>query len=279
LRTAYEPAEPGTLGGVDHPITLQDTGGLGPIRIVTPPGKLSVTPASVMAVRAVGEHAALLNGVGFDWGTGSGVLAIAAALAPGVDHVTGIELSPEDIGFARQNATLNAVGGKTTFMHADSFAPFDPQDVEVLATLRGRAEFGVANPPASQGDDGLGLRRRMLTDAREYLVAGSPVLVQISYQYSIERITRLTEDVPGYRYEGLAGTTEWVRFDQDRPDLSLQLHEYAAEEQRGGLAYTFGHPEGPDDMTVTATQALAEYQLTGRHPVSRWQMHRFTFLG
>ena len=97
---------------------------------------------------------------------------------------------------------------------------------------------------------------------------GAPLLVQISYQYNVERIARLAEDVPGYSYEGVIGSSDWVEFDQARDDLSSQLVEYAEEEAAGGTVYTFKGGR-------TATEALDHYRQTGESPISQWQMHLF----
>ena len=97
---------------------------------------------------------------------------------------------------------------------------------------------------------------------------GAPLLVQISYQYNVERIARLAEDVPAYSYEGVIGTSDWVEFDQTRDDLSAQLVEYAEEEAAGGTVYTF-------KGRTTATEALDHYRQTGESPISKWQMHLF----
>ncbi|NIM52043.1 MAG: methyltransferase [Gemmatimonadales bacterium] len=259
----------------DESVSIEQTGGLGPITVLLPPDKLSLTPASYMAVRAIGRNRHLLSGNGIDWGSGSGCLAIAAAKLEAVERIVGLELAQEDVAVARQNAIANGVLGKVAFLHADSFAPFSEEDVGALDVLAGSTDFLIANPPASQGDDGLGWRRRVLEDARRFLVSGAPVLLQISYQYGQPRIRKLAEDVPGYRYEGVLASTDWVPFDQERSDLASQLEEYGAEEERGGLAYTFPDPERPDWGHINARQALAYHRSTGMSPLSKWQMHLF----
>ena len=80
------------------------------------------------------------------------------------------------------------------------------------------------------------------------------------------------DDVPGYRYEGVAGTTDWVPFDQSRADLAFQIVEYARVEAEGGIPYTFSDGAGGH---LTAAEAIERYQATGGSPLSKWQMHLF----
>ena len=98
---------------------------------------------------------------------------------------------------------------------------------------------------------------------------------QISYQYSSRRIAGLAEDVSGYRYEGVAASTDWVPFDQRRKDLASQLVAYAAEEEHGGLHYTFLAGDDPADGHASAREALERYRTTGKSPLSKWQMHLY----
>ena len=48
---------------MNQAVTFENTGGLGPLRIFSPPDKLSLTPASYMAIQAIGTHRDLLAGV------------------------------------------------------------------------------------------------------------------------------------------------------------------------------------------------------------------------
>ena len=253
--------------------------GIGTLQIASPPGKLSLTPATQMAVDAIGANHDLLAGKGIDWGSGSGVLTVAAATVPAVEFILGLELAEEDIAVARTNAKANGVEDKIAFIRSDSFEPFNDQDPGPLEALVGAADFLIANPPASHGDDGLGWRRSVLRGALRFVGPGAPLLIQISFQYNVERIARLAEDVPGYSYEGVIGTSDWVEFDQSRDDLRSHLVEYADEEKAGGTVYTFrgrrttGDGRGGESMT--ATEALAHYRETGESPISKWQMHLF----
>lgn len=71
-----------------------------------------------------------------DVGTGSGVLAIAAARL-GASHALGIDFDPDAIASARENLALNAEAGRVRFEVADMrSAPLPRADV-VLANLTG----------------------------------------------------------------------------------------------------------------------------------------------
>lgn len=253
-------------------ITITETNGLGPVTVGTPAGRQTVTPASVMCVAAIGADAERLRGRGLDWGAGTGLLTIAAALVDGVDLVVGLELDEADPPLARANAHRNGVSDTAVFVNADSYRAIDHEEQRWIDDLRGCANFLIGNPPASRTGDGLDWRREMLRGGLEFAVPGAPVLVQISYQYSIERIEGLVDDVPGYAYEGLAGSTEWVPFDQSRADLSTQLVEYAAVEAAGGAPYSFSDGAG---RHLSAVDALDRYRVSGESPLSKWQMHRY----
>ncbi|MGH2542329.1 MAG: methyltransferase [Ardenticatenaceae bacterium] len=254
--------------------TVLDTE-LGPIRILHPPGTFALTPASRIGIRAIVANRALLQGSGIDWGSGTGCLALTAAKIAAVRQVTGLELSEPDVRIARQNARLNAVERKVTFFHANSYAPFSPEEREAFDALAGQTDFILANPPSSEGGDGFGYRRVVLSGAQRNLRHGGVLFLSISYQYGVERIAQLTEEIGGFTYGGVLATTGWVPFDLARPDLLHCLELYAQEEDHGGLAYAFAHPEAPDDEPLTARAALDYYQRTGRSPLSRWQAHLF----
>jgi hypothetical protein len=258
--------------------TISATGGLGPIVLEVPARRLSLTPASLVCVEAVGLHRGLLAGIGIDWGSGSGCLAIAAALVPTVERVVGVEIEASDVARAAGNARRNGVADKAMFVEADGFVPVHGRDRAAVAALEGRCSFLLANPPASEGDDGLGWRRRALADARRFLVPGAVALVQVSYQYGAARIRGLAGEASGYSYEGVLHSTQWVPFDQRRADLAAVLEAYAAEEARGGVPYAFADPASPGGRH-TATRALAAFRAGGPSPLSKWQVHLYRRAG
>ena len=245
-----------------------------PLRIAATPGKPSITPASRLCLSTIDNYPDLVRGRGIDWGSGCGVLTIAAATHPGVDFVLGLELDADEVATARSNADLNDVGDRTGFLVSDSYDPLPDQNKSMLDSLRGETSFLLANPPTSPDDDGLEWRRRVLRGALEYLVPGADVLLQVSRQYGAERTEHLAGDVGGFEYNGALGTTDWVSFDQGRPELRTALDWYAAEEHRSGRAYSFFHPE--HDRVIDAASAQRIRETTGASPRSQWRMHRFT---
>ncbi|MEK6260566.1 MAG: methyltransferase [Planctomycetota bacterium] len=254
------------------------TFGLGTLTIDHPPGSFAVTPASRITLEAVGRCQSHLRGKGVDWGCGSGVLTLAAARCSGVETVIGLDIEPANIATSRSNAVTNRVHN-VLFLEADSFVTLATADAPMLTVHQGQFDFLIANPPASDGDDGFGFRRRVLRDARGWLKPGAACLLSISYQYGSERIDRLTAEIPGYTRESCAASTDWVPFDLSRPDLWDCLLQYVAEESRGGLPYEFVSPADSSSHPMTAAQALNHFERTGQSPLTKWQTFLFRWHG
>ena len=251
-----------------------ETGALGPICLLHPPGTFAPTPASRISLRAIADHSDLLGGLGIDWGSGAGALAIAAARIPSVEAVLGLEISQENVRIARVNAKSNGVASKVTFVHADSYAPKTAEGRRELESLAGRASFVLANPPASDGDDGFGFRREVLAGARRFLLPEGRVFLGVSSQYGAERIRGLAGLAAGFDHRGTLATTDWVPFDLSRPDLLSCLELYVQSESLGEPVYEFRR--GPDDgQIVDAREALARFRSSGVSPFMKWQTHLF----
>ena len=259
--------------------TLGDdvTHGLGVIRLMHPPGTTPVTPASRISIEAIGSHGHLLEGTGIDWGSGGGCLSIVAARSPGVARIVGLEIDPANVSVARRNARLNGVEDKVTFLRSDSYTPYADGDRRSLDALKGRADFLIANPDASEDDDGFGYRRSVLRGARDFLRDGGRVFLSISYQYGSRRIAGLERDVPGFFHEGVLARSECVPFDLRRTDLLNCLKVYAKEESRGGLEYEFCNPLRRS-QAMNEGVSLAFHERTGGSPLSQWQTHLFRYL-
>jgi hypothetical protein len=255
----------------------ESTGVLQAMEIQHPAGTFAPTPASHIALKAIGSNRRHLAGIGLDWGCGSGCLAIAAATVPGVQRVVGLDIVEANVAIARSNAALNGVADKTMFMQSDSYAPFHQADRDLLEALAGKIAFIVANPPASDGDDGFEYRRIVLRGARRFLKTGGVVHLNISQQYGQQRIERLSRDIPGFTHGGALASTDWVPFDLNRADLLRNLEDYAAEEARGGMEYFFRRPAPAVGQNVNARSALAQFHSTGESPLSQWQVHLFEF--
>ncbi len=257
-------------------LTEETIGDLAPVLIEHPLGTYSLTPASAVCLRAISENRECFVGCGLDWGCGTGCLGIVVSKIPAVDRVVGLELSEEDVRAAERNVGLNDVRNKMTVIRADSFEAFSSAGKEEMDLLEAGVDFIVANPPASGGDDGFQLRRVVLAGARRYLKPGGRAYLQISIQYGRSRILDLAA-AASFTYEAELASTPWVPFDQSRRDLNCQLEEYVTEEMRGGLDYTFGDPRNVGDTNINARTALNLYRETGISPLTKWQVHVFSY--
>lgn len=245
-----------------------ETAGLGVLQIDHPDGAFSPSPASRVAVRCIGRNRNLLSGVGVDWGCGPGTLAIAAARLPEVAAVFGLDVNPINVAAAAVNAVVNGVSTKARFAVANSFTPVDAIAAERLEAYRSALDFVVSNPPASAGDDGFGFRRRVLKDSMPFLKHGGVVFLNVSQQYGQTRIDELSAD-GSYVPMGVLASSKPVPFDLGRPELLQSLHDYRAEEAKGGGTYEFPTTDG---RPLSATEALAHYNATGESPLTRWQV-------
>lgn len=259
-------------------LSADETHGLGPLEIRYPPGTFALTPASLIAIEAIGRHQELLRGTGLDWGSGTGCLAIAAARISAVEKVIGLEISPADVAIARENARRNAVEGKVEFLVSDSYAPLSGSDREKLESLGVKVSFILANPPAAGHGDAFEWRRQVLRGATPYLRRGGVVFLNISSQYGPARIEGLMEDAPGFVHEGVLASTGWVPFDLRRQDLLDCLQQYVREEGRGGSEYAFGDPGAPEEKSLNARAAMENFDRTQRSPLTRWQVRLFRFM-
>jgi release factor glutamine methyltransferase len=88
----------------------------------------------------------------FDFGTGSGCIAIALAANLPLSVLTGIDISDEAIKIAKDNAVLNNV--KVTFLSGDIFS----LDQELLC----KAGIIVSNPPYVRNSEKLKMGRNVL---------------------------------------------------------------------------------------------------------------------
>ena len=251
--------------------------GLGEIRLLQPPETFALTPASLVSLQAIARNQNLLTGSGLDWGSGTGCLAIAAAKVVTVQKVLGLEISEANVVIAHKNALRNGVEHKTAFLVSDSYSPMSHADLPTLDSLTRRTNFILANPPASEGDDGFGYRRIVLKGARKYLTMGGVVFLSVSSQYGHRRVERLCEEVPGFSYCGVLSSTDWVSFDLARSDLLQCLRLYAREEARGGLVYSFRNSDAEREELMDAHTALARFKTNGQSPLMKWQTHLFEF--
>lgn len=244
-----------------------------PIRIHHPEGAFVPTPASLIALEAIAAHQGRFRGRGLDWGSGSGLLAIAAARLAGVKEVLGLELDPRGVAAARGNARRNGAAEKVQFVESDSYHPVSEEGRRTLARFDGSTDFMIANPPSSSPfGDGFEMRRVVVRGAVRYLTPGGLLLLSVSSQYGEGRVAGLLRETPGFRHDGVGASTGLVPFDMGRPDLRRDVRTYAREEERGGLTYAFSNPRNPE-KPMTAIEARSHFRATGESPLSRWQSH------
>jgi hypothetical protein len=191
-----------------------------------------------------------------------------ASKVAAVEKITGLDISEANVQSAQANVRLNGVQEKVEILLSDSYSAIATCPVQEHAN----ANFLLANPPASQGDDGFGYRREVLRGAKDRIASDGVVFLSISSQYGQSRIQELTREVPEFVWEGILASTQWVPFDLGRADLLDCLEEYAREECRGGLEYDFRSP-GTQQRSMNARAALEHFQETGESPLSKWQTH------
>ncbi len=143
-------------------------------------------------------------------GTGSGCIAISAAVNVPAANVTAVDISPATLEVARRNARRHKVDSRVEFVLGDLFAglthgrtfdwivsnpPYIPQGE--LATLS--ADVRLHEPPMALdgGPDGLVVIRRLLSEAPGWLVPGGTLLCEFSPEQSTSLLA-LVEGNPAW---------------------------------------------------------------------------------
>lgn len=151
------------------------------MRLVTLPGVFRPPSDSWLLVDAIRENDLARNASVLDVFTGSGVLAVSAALA-GARDVTAVDVSRRAVLTVRLNALLNRV--RVRAVRGDVFAPVAGRRFDLI----------VANPPYVPGDsddlpahgpsraweagrDGRALLDRFCPAVAEHLTPGGRVLI------------------------------------------------------------------------------------------------------
>ena len=128
-----------------------------------------------------------------DLGTGSGCIAIAAAVNVPAAQVTAVDISPATLEVARRNARRHKVDARVEFVVGDLFAgltpgrtfdwivsnpPYIPQ--AELATLSADVQLHEPTRALDGGPDGLVVIRRLLSEAPVWLTPGGTLLCEFS---------------------------------------------------------------------------------------------------
>ena len=124
--------------------------------------------------------------------TGSGCLAILAALAFPAAKVDAVELSKDALDVAKKNVAEYALGDRVELIESDLFAALDGRSYDVILSNPPyvNAESVAALPPEYQaepalalgsGEDGLDATRRILAAAKSHLNPGGVLVVEIGH--------------------------------------------------------------------------------------------------
>jgi release factor glutamine methyltransferase len=146
-----------------------------------------------------------------DIGTGSGNLAVTVAQQHRGARVTAVDLSPAALSVAAKNAARHGVAERVQFLQGDLFAPVPAGT---------RFDFILSNPPYIAREDipklqpgvrdyephlaldggpgGYEVFQRLISQARDYLVPGGYLIVEIGAPQEKEARQRI-QAVPGYR--------------------------------------------------------------------------------
>jgi ribosomal protein L3 glutamine methyltransferase len=122
--------------------------------------------------------------------TGSGCLAILAALAFPKAEIDAADLSPGALALARRNVTMHRLGDRITLHRGDLFAPLAGRRYDLIISNPPYVDAGgmAKLPPEfrheprlalAAGKDGLDLVRRLLAEAPRHLTAGGALLCEL----------------------------------------------------------------------------------------------------
>jgi len=119
-----------------------------------------------------------------DLGTGTGAIALALASAWPSATVTGVDLSPDALALARENAVANGLGERIEWLESDWFSGLNGRSFGLIAgnpPYLTEEEMGTAEPEVAQfepaqalqsGADGLADLKGIVTAAPAYLAPG-----------------------------------------------------------------------------------------------------------
>jgi len=126
-----------------------------------------------------------------DFGTGSGCIAVALAMKCPTAQITAMDVSPDALALARENAARNHVAGPIRFLQSDGFAalpgnthfdlvisnpPYIPS--AEIATLQPEVRDFDPHGALDGGADGLDFYRLIAKEAGAFLKPGGPVLLE-----------------------------------------------------------------------------------------------------
>lgn len=126
-----------------------------------------------------------------DVGTGSGVVAISLALAMPSASVSAVDLLPDAIALARENAARHELGNRIAIFQSDLLSAVSETFMVIAANLPYIPSFHIANlsrevrrDPLSAldgGPDGLVLVARLIAEAKSRLTPGGLLALEIGH--------------------------------------------------------------------------------------------------
>ncbi len=148
-----------------------------------------------------------------DVGTGSGCIAIALAVEFPSAQVIATDMSPRALDVARRNAVRHGVSERITMIETDlldgvrvtaDLIVSNPPYVPSWNAGAVQPEVGLYEPPAalfSEGVDGLGIIRRLLTTSPAHLTANGRLMIEFGYGQDVQLLAAARET--GWEVEDL----------------------------------------------------------------------------
>jgi release factor glutamine methyltransferase len=128
----------------------------------------------------LGHVVRLVEGSALDMGTGSGILAVEAALKPEVTSVLAVDINPSAIDEAKRRATENGVSSKISFKVGDLFEGIKGCFDWIIFNPPYLPGEGVNDPSWEGGPRGAEIIERFLRDAPHHLKKDGSILIVYS---------------------------------------------------------------------------------------------------
>jgi len=159
---------------------------------VTPDVLIPRPETETLVLELIAAAKQLSNPQILDLGTGSGCIAIAAAVnLPGA-RVTAIDISPQALAIARENAARHGVAERITFLEGDLFAPLardarfeivasNPPYVPDAEMETLPADIRLHEPAGAlrAGKEGLDVIARLVREATAHLAPAGTLIIEI----------------------------------------------------------------------------------------------------
>ncbi len=160
---------------------------------VTPDVLIPRPDTETLVVELIDAARSLASSRILDIGTGSGCIAVAAAVNLPAAQVTATDLSEAALAIARENAQTHAVADRIRFLHGDLFAPLPANEqFEVIAsnppyiadrereTLQNDVRRYEPHTALFAGPSGTEILFRLVDGAASRLTPGGTLLLEVS---------------------------------------------------------------------------------------------------